>query len=115
MPKAHVPPLRSVAAMMLATALIAAAADAPPAPPGMRWIPAGEFTMGTDDPSSMPNERPARSVKLDGFWIDEHDVTNAEFRKFVEATRYVTTAERAVDWEELKKQVPPGTPRPADE
>jgi formylglycine-generating enzyme len=87
--------------------------DAPPA--GMRSIPAGEFTMGTNDPNSMPNERPARRVKLDEFFIDEHDVTNAEFRKFVEATKYVTTAERPVDWEELKKQVPPGTPKPADE
>ena len=85
------------------------------APPGMRWIHAGQFTMGTDDPRSMPNERPARPVKVDGFFIDEHDVTNAQFRKFVEATKYVTTAERPVDWEELKKQVPPGTPKPPDE
>jgi formylglycine-generating enzyme len=84
-------------------------------PSGMRWIPAGEFAMGTDDPKSMANERPAHRVKLDGFWIDEHDVTNAEFRKFVEATHYLTTAERPVDWEELKKQVPPGTPKPPDE
>jgi formylglycine-generating enzyme required for sulfatase activity len=71
--------------------------------------------MGTDDPRSMPNERPARRVKVDGFFIDEHDVTNGEFRKFVEATKYLTTAERPVDWEELKKQVPPGTPKPPDE
>src|SRR5882724_5037698 len=91
----------------------AARADSPP--PGMKWIPAGEFTMGADDPHSQPNERPARRVKVDGFWIDEHDVTNAEFRKFVEATGYVTTAEKPVDWEELKKQVPPGTPKPAEE
>ena len=84
-------------------------------PPDMRWIPAGEFTMGTDEPQSMPNERPAHQVKLDGFWIDEHDVTNAEFKKFVEATGYITTAEKPVDWEELKKQLPPGTPRPPAE
>jgi formylglycine-generating enzyme required for sulfatase activity len=80
----------------------------------MRWIPAGEFTMGTDDSQSMPNERPAHRVTLAGFWMDEHDVTNAEFRRFVEATGYVTTAERKPDWEELKKQLPPGTPRPDD-
>ena len=85
------------------------------APPGMKWIPAGQFTMGTNDPHSMANERPAHPVKLDGFWIDEHDVTNAEFRKFVEATHYVTTAERPIDWNELKKQVAPGTPKPSDE
>jgi formylglycine-generating enzyme len=78
-------------------------------------IPGGEFVMGADEPPGLNNERPARRVRLDGFWIDEHDVTNAEFRKFVEATGYVTTAEKPVDWEELKKQVPPGTPKPADE
>ena len=80
----------------------------------MRWIPAGEFTMGTDDVRSMPNERPAHRVRVAGFWIDEHPVTNAEFRRFVDATGYVTTAERKVDWEELKKQLPPGTPKPDD-
>ncbi len=87
----------------------------PAAPPGMVWIPGGDFQMGTDDPKSMPNERPAHSVKLDGFWMDIHPVTNAQFAKFVEATGYVTVAERPVDWEELKKQVPPGTPKPPDE
>jgi formylglycine-generating enzyme required for sulfatase activity len=71
--------------------------------------------MGTDDPDAMPNERPAHSVHIDGFWMDTHDVTNAEFSKFVAETGYVTTAERAPDWEELRKQVPPGTPKPADE
>ena len=82
---------------------------------GMVWVPAGEFTMGTDEAESMPNERPAHRVRLDGYWIDETPVTNAQFRKFVEATGYLTTAERPVDWEEIKKQVPPGTPRPPDE
>ena len=91
------------------------AAAQPKPPPGMRWIPAGEFTMGTDDPRVPENERPARRVKVEAFWIDEHPVTNAQFRRFVEATRYVTTAERPIDWEELKKQVPPGTPKPAEE
>jgi formylglycine-generating enzyme required for sulfatase activity len=78
----------------------------------MVWIPSGEFTMGTNDVRSFPNERPAHRVHVEGFWIDEHDVTNAEFAKFVEATGYVTTAERKPDWEELKKELPPGTPRP---
>src|SRR4029077_12040818 len=92
------------------------AADSPGnGPPGMRWIPGGELVMGTEDPKSMTNERPPYRVKLDSYWIDEHDVTNAEFRKFVEATGYLTTAEKPVDWEQLKKQVPPGTPKPADE
>jgi sulfatase modifying factor 1 len=86
-----------------------------PAPPGMRWIPPGEFRLGTDDPSRLPNELGAHRVKLDGFWMDEQDVTNAEFRSFVVATGYVTTAEKPIDWEILKTEVPPGTPRPADE
>ena len=86
-----------------------------PAEPPMVWVPPGEFTMGTDDPHSMANERPAHRVRLDGFWMDQHDVTNAEFRRFVQATGYVSTAERKPDWEEMKKQVPPGTPRPADD
>ena len=84
------------------------------APPAMAWIPGGTFLMGTNDKESFPNERPAHLVQVQGFWMDEHDVTNAEFSKFVEATGYVTTAERKIDWEDLKKEVPPGTPKPDD-
>jgi sulfatase modifying factor 1 len=84
------------------------------APPGTVWIPGGTFLMGTNDKESFPNERPAHLVQVQGFWMDEHDVTNAEFSKFVEATGYVTTAERKVDWEDLKKELPPGTPKPDD-
>jgi formylglycine-generating enzyme required for sulfatase activity len=83
--------------------------------PGMVLVPGGEFTMGTDDPRSLPNERPARRVRVSGFWMDETAVTNAAFRAFVEATGYVTTAERPVDWEELRRQLPEGTPKPPDE
>ena len=78
----------------------------------MRWIPPGEFTMGTDNPNSMSNERPAHKVKLDGFWMDETTVTNVQFALFVKGTGYVTTAEQKPNWEELKKQVPHGTPKP---
>jgi len=85
------------------------------APADMVWIPGGDFTMGTDDTNSQFNERPAHRVKLDGFFMDVTPVTNAQFRKFVEATGYVTIAERPVDWEEMKKQVAPGTPKPPDE
>ena len=80
----------------------------------MAWIPGGTFLMGTNDKESFPNERPAHLVQVQGFWMDVHDVTNAEFAKFVEATGYVTTAERKIDWEELKKELPPGTPKPDD-
>ncbi|MEN0109886.1 MAG: formylglycine-generating enzyme family protein [Planctomycetota bacterium] len=92
-----------------------AAQHAGPGPEGMTWIAGGEFVMGTDDPRSFPNERPAHRVRVDGFWIDTTPVTNARFAAFVDATGYVTVAERPVDWEELKKQAPPGTPKPPDE
>ena len=93
--------------------LVAAAQSKSPS--GMVLIPAGDFAMGTDDPNSMHNERPAHQVHVGAFWMDEHDVTNAEFRAFVQATGYVTTAERPIDWEQMKKQVPAGTPKPPDE
>ena len=51
------------------------------APSGMVWVPSGEFAMGTDDSQSFPNERPAHRVKVDGFCMDRHDVTNDEFKK----------------------------------
>ena len=82
--------------------------------PGMAWIPGGTFLMGTNDKESFPNERPAHLVDVRGFWMDEHDVTNAEFANFVAATGYVTTAERPVNWEDLRKELPPDTPKPGD-
>jgi sulfatase modifying factor 1 len=66
----------------------------PPAD-GMVWIPGGTFLMGSND--HYPEEAPAHSVTVSGFWMDAHAVTNAEFRRFVEATGYVTVAERPVD------------------
>ncbi|HEU4396192.1 MAG TPA: SUMF1/EgtB/PvdO family nonheme iron enzyme, partial [Planctomycetota bacterium] len=101
--------LEPFAAALLAAAAAGCAQDAPP---GMNWIPGGAFTMGTDDPAAPANERPARRVTVAGFWIDAQDVTNAEFRRFVEATKYATTAEKPVDWEELRRQLPSGTPKP---
>lgn len=98
--------------MWLFFLLAASCLAAGPAPKGMVWIPGGEFTMGTDDPRAMPNERPAHRVHVKGFWMDAHDVTNAEFRRFVQATGYITTAERKPKWENLQKQLPPGTPKP---
>ncbi|MEJ2502189.1 MAG: formylglycine-generating enzyme family protein [Gemmatimonadota bacterium] len=61
----------------------------------MVWIPGGSFVMGSDH--HYPEEAPAHRVAVDGFWIDEHTVTNAEFHRFVEATGHVTVAERPVD------------------
>lgn len=58
----------------------------------MRWIPPGSFTMGED--ARYPEEGPPRTVTVKGFWIDVHELTNAEFSRFVRATGYRTMAER---------------------
>jgi formylglycine-generating enzyme required for sulfatase activity len=81
----------------------------------MVYIEASQFTMGTCEQSNTNDAIPAQKVKVDGFWIDEHEVTNADFKKFVAATGYVTVAERPVNWEELKKLLPEGTPKPPAE
>ncbi len=82
--------------------------------PGMVRIPGGEFTMGTDAQNAYEHERPAHPVKVKGFWMDITEVTNAQYKEFTEATGYVTIAEKAPSWEELKAQLPDGTPRPPD-
>jgi sulfatase modifying factor 1 len=60
----------------------------------MVWIRAGSYAQGD---VVYPEEGPIRKVRVDGFWMDRHEVTNAEFAAFVNATRYVTTAERPVE------------------
>ena len=77
-------------------------------------IPAGIFVMGGDSLWGRPDEFPRHRVQISSFYIDRHEVTNARFRAFVEATNYVTTAERKPVWEEIQKQVPAGTPKPPD-
>lgn len=70
-----------------------------PPEPGMVWIPGGTFRMGSDRHYS--EEAPVHRVTVDGFWMDRHPVTNAQFRRFVEETGYVTSAEipsRAEDY-----------------
>lgn len=105
--------VRRIATLSLLVAC-AAAVEPAPAPPGMVWIPAGEFAMGSPQPDTNANERPVHGVRVSGFWMDRTEVTNAQFAAFVKATGYKTTAEKPVDWEEMKKQVPPGTPKPDD-
>ena len=85
------------------------------APPGMVWIPDGEFYMGSRDPKAREDERPVHRVKMSGFWMDATTVTNAQFEKFVASTGYITLAELPPDWEELRKQLPAGTPKPPDD
>ncbi len=62
---------------------------------GMVFIPAGSFVMGSE--RQRPEERFTHLVRVDGFWIDRHEVTNAQFKRFVEATGYVTLAERGIN------------------
>lgn len=79
---------------------------------GMVWIPGGEFIMGTNEDEAYPAEKPAVKRSVNGFWMDETEVTNTQFKKFVEETGYITVAEQKPDWEEMKKQLPPDTPKP---
>ena len=73
-----------------------------PAPDGMVWIPGGEFSMGAVEQAGMSDvgmqatrdSRPIHRVYVDGFWMDETEVTNAQFSKFIAATKYMTVAER---------------------
>lgn len=120
MPKLPTPSTLSAVAALSAVALSGCGpaptgASQPPgsAPEGMVWIPGGEFAMGSDDPTSslcggketMSDARPIHQVRVDGFWMDRTEVTNAQFEKFVKATGYVTIAEQTPRAEDF-----PGAP-----
>ena len=64
---------------------------------GMVWILGGELILGASDDEGRPDEYPAHKVVINGFWMDATEATNAQFRKFVDATGYITTAEKAPD------------------
>jgi formylglycine-generating enzyme len=82
------------------------AASAPsPAPTGMVWVPGGTFWMGCEN-CGMPDALPAHLVSVDAFWMDRTPVTNAEFQRFITATRYITVAERDLDPKDY-----PGVPK----
>jgi formylglycine-generating enzyme len=84
------------------------------APTGMVWIPGGEFSMGSDRrseslcglPGITNDAVPIHRVYVDGFWMDATEVTNAQFREFVDATGYVTVAELAPTAEEFPTAPP---------
>ncbi|MFK7834188.1 MAG: formylglycine-generating enzyme family protein [Winogradskyella sp.] len=86
------------------------------APNGLVWVEGKTFLQGAknSDQYAMPREKPAHNVTVDGFFMDLTEVTNKQFRAFVEATDYVTIAERTIDWEEMKKQLPPDATKPHD-
>ena len=81
---------------------------------GMIFVKGGEFEMGGDNEEAKQDEFPKHKVIVNSFWMDETEVTNDQFKEFIDATGYVTTAEMAIDWNEIKKIVPPGTPKPHD-
>src|SRR5829696_6394305 len=70
----------------------------------MAHIPGGTFRMGSD--RHYPEEAPAQRVAVDAFWIDRTPVTNAQFRKFVQATGHVTFAEIAPEAEDYPGALP---------
>ena len=80
----------------------AEAAPPRPAATGMAWIPGGRFSIGCIDPRGLPHggdqpmadARPIHEVTVTGFWIDTTEVTNRQFAAFVDATGYVTVAEK---------------------
>ena len=70
----------------------------------MVWIAGGTFRMGSDE--HYPEEAPAHLVHVDGFWVDRTPVTNREFRRFVEATGYLTVAERGPEAKDYPGALP---------
>ncbi len=60
---------------------------------GMVWIRGGDFSMGSEH-GMFTDARPVHRVRVDGFWMDQTEVTNRQFSEFVQSTGYVTIAER---------------------
>jgi len=79
------------------------------APPDQVWIPPGAFIMGSDH--DYPEEAPPHPVRVEGFWMDRHEVSNAQFAAFVAATGYRTLAERGLSPEQYPG-LPPEMYRP---
>ncbi len=86
------PPVRPIALGLLLLVLGASATETAPPPEGMVRIPGGTFQMGSE--SGFPDEAPVHEVTVAPFYLDTHEVTNADFAKFVEATGYKTEAEQ---------------------
>jgi len=52
---------------------------------GMVLVPAGEFRMGSDDPDARDNEKPPHTIHMDAYYIDRTPLTNAEYKRFLDA------------------------------
>jgi formylglycine-generating enzyme required for sulfatase activity len=107
-------PERVVNRPALTTVPLAGNRPAGPAPEGMVWIPGGEFAMGSDAsndafcglPGLTGDCQPIHRVAVDGFWMDETEVTNEQFERFIKATGYITIAERTPTREEFPTAPP---------
>ena len=89
--------------------------DVPPVHHPPVHVPRHTVTIGSSDAEARADESPVHPVTVGPFWMDPTEVTNHAFAAFVEATGYITTAEQPVNWELLKAQLPPGTPKPSAE
>ena len=107
--------LGAIRASLFLTLFLDQAFAAPEDPQGMVLIPGGTFAMGSEAKGARPDERPVHQVKVDPFWMDVTEVTNQEFRRFVDATHYLTTAEKPPRAEDIMAQLPPGSPAPKPE
>ncbi len=113
-PRNTTPPPRSRDTPLFSPTLPGTSSAPETHPGGMVWIPGGEFSMGSDDagesicslPGITQDAIPIHRVRVDGFWMDECEVTNRQFAKFVEATGYVTVAERKPTQEEFPTAPP---------
>ena len=81
----------------------------------MVWIEGGTTLMGADNEQGRQDEYPKHAVSVNGFYMDITEVTNGQFALFVKATGYKTTAEKDVNWNDLKKQLPAGANKPSTE
>jgi formylglycine-generating enzyme len=98
-------PAASILLVIIAIASVSWRSRRTATPANMVWIAGGTFWMGCDG-CGMPDALPLHRVSVDGFWMDRTPVTNAEFERFVNATGYVTVAERPLDPKDF-----PGVPR----
>lgn len=78
-------------------------------------VEGGVFEMGDDQEQARADEMPKHLVKIQSFWIDQTEVTNRDFKRFVDETGYKTIAEQEINIDEMMKQLPPGTPPPDPE
>ncbi|MBC8231218.1 PEGA domain-containing protein [bacterium] len=69
------------------------------APEGMVLIPAGEFSMGSNDGDD--HENPVHTVYLDAFYMDKHEVTVGQYKKFLQATGH-----KAPNWSDVSQVSP---------